>query len=148
MDMSPALFYLILAVALIGAELLIMQFSVFWFLFFGLGALAASLIAWVAPGLSWLVVSLIFLVASLLSAAALYPALKRLQNKPGPIAGNDAIGQRVQVIEAISADKEGKVLWSGSDWPARIEEGQDQPLVDGDSAVIKRLEGIRLIVGR
>ncbi len=148
MIMSPAVFYLVLAVALIGAELLIMQFSVFWFLFFGLGALVTALIAWVAPELSWMISTLIFLLASLLSAAVLYPPLKRWQNKPGLIAGNDAIGQRVRVIEAISAKQEGKVFWSGSDWPARIDEGQDQPLADGDTAVIKRLEGIRLIVGR
>ena len=148
MDLSPALFYLIVAVALIGAELLIMQFSVFWFLFFGLGALVASLVAWAFPELSWVIVTLIFLAASVLSALALYPKLKRWQNQPGPIAGNDAIGQRVKVIEPISADKEGKVEWSGSDWPARMDDVQAQPFGEGDNAVIKKLEGIRLIVGR
>lgn len=148
MDMSPALFYLIVAVVLISAELLIMQFSVFWFLFFGLGALLASVAAWAFPELSWFFVSAIFLVASVASALALYPKLKRWQNQPGPIAGNDAIGQRVEVIETVSADREGKVIWSGSDWPARLDKSQEQPLEQGESAVIKQLSGIRLIIGR
>lgn len=147
MEMSPAMFYLIVAVALIGAELVIMQFSVFWFLFFGLGALVAALAAWAVPELSWFVTTAIFLFSSLGITALLYPMLKKWQNQPAPIAGNDAIGQEVKVIEAISADSTGKVLWSGSDWPAQLAKGESDFAV-GDSAKIKRLDGIRLIVGR
>ncbi len=147
MDISPAMFYLIMAVALIGAELLIMQFSVFWFLFFGIGALVASVVAWVVPDLSWFASTLIFLVSSLVITAVLYPMLKKWQNQPSPIAGHDAIGQTVDVIEAIGANSEGKVQWSGSDWPARLADGESE-ITEGETATIKHVEGIRLIVGR
>ena len=145
--MTPALFYLLLAVGLVGTELLIMQFSVFWFLFFGLGALAASLVAWLVPEMSWFVSTLIFLVTSLGVAAALYPMLRKWQRAPSPIAGNDAIGQKVEVVEAISSEKNGKVIWSGSEWPAQPDNNEDS-FAKGDSAIIRKLEGIRLIVGR
>jgi len=145
--MTPDLLFLLIAVALIGTELLIMQFSVFWFLFFGLGALVASLVSWALPELSWFTVSAIFLIASIGISMVLYPALKKWQNKPAPIAGNDAIGQRVEVVDAISAEKSGKVSWSGSEWPAQLADNESALNV-GDMAVIRELEGIRLIVGR
>lgn len=145
--MTPALFYLTLAVALIGTELLIMQFSVFWFLFFGIGALCASLVAWALPGLSIYSVSGIFLIGSIASAALLYPALKKWQDQPSKIAGHDAIGQKGTVLEDVTANSEGKVQWSGSDWPARLD-NESEPVLKGEMAIIKKLEGIRLIVGR
>lgn len=145
--MSPALFYLLVAVGLISTELLIMQFSVFWFLFFGLGALLTSIVAWLAPDISWFVATLIFLVASIGVSAVLYPMLRKWQNRPSPIAGNDSIGQKVEVIKAISGHKKGKVLWSGSEWPAEADNSDDN-FAKGDTAVIRKLEGIRLIVGR
>ena len=147
MELSPALFYLIVAVALISAELLIMQFSVFWFLFFGIGALIASIIGYMLPELSWFATTLIFLAASILITLALYPMLKKCQNKPTKIAGNDAIGQRVEVLQAISAQSQGQVAWSGSKWPAQVDDSSDTFDV-GDAAEIRRLEGIRLIVGK
>lgn len=147
MDISPAVFYLIVAVALIGAELVIMQFSAFWFLFFGLGALVASVVGWVVPDLSWFASTVIFLVASIAIALALYPMLKKWQNKPAPIAGNDAIGQNVKVLKVISAESQGTVTWSGSKWPAQVDNADDV-FNAGDTAVIRRIEGIRLIVGK
>lgn len=147
MDMSPAMFYLVVAVALIGAELVIMQFSVFWFLFFGIGALIASVTGWILPDLSWFTSTVIFLVSSIATALALYPMLKKWQNKPAPIAGNDAIGQSVKVLKAISAGDQGQVVWSGSKWPAQVD-SSDEAFNAGDTAVIRRIEGIRLIVGK
>ncbi len=145
--MTPAIFFLILGVALIGTELLIMQLSLFWFLFFGVGALFASIVAWALPEVGWYISSGVFLLSSLATAAVLYPMLKKWQNQPSPISGNDAIGQRVTVLEPITPEREGKVMWSGSDWPARLASG-NEGLAEGESAIIKRLEGIRLIVGR
>jgi membrane protein implicated in regulation of membrane protease activity len=145
-EISPAVFYLGLAVVLIGAELLILQLSVFWFLFFGVGALIVAIVGWVIP-LSWLASTGLFLVTSLLLALLLFPALRKWQAKPSPIAGNDAIGQRVKVIETISPNNSGKVLWSGSDWKAELADGEQEILAD-ESAVIIKLEGIRLFVGR
>ena len=144
--MTPAFFYLLLAVGLISTELLIMQFSAFWFMFFGIGALLAAITGWLVPTLSFTAVSAIFLGASLLVAALLYPLLKKWQSAPAPLAGNDAIGQVAVVTQTISAGKTGKVSWSGTDWPAQGVDGSVGHEV-GANVVIKKLEGIRLIVG-
>ena len=144
--MTPAFFYLLVAVGLISTELLIMQFSAFWFMFFGIGALVAALTGWLIPTLSFTAASAIFLGSSLLVAALLYPVLKKWQAQPAPIAGNDAIGQVAVVTEPISANKTGKVSWSGTDWPAQVGDA-DASYEVGAKVVIKKLEGIRLIVG-
>jgi membrane protein implicated in regulation of membrane protease activity len=145
--MAPALLFLLIAIVLIGTELLIMQLSVFWFLFFGLGALVTSLVCWAFPGITMVVAAGLFLVSTLVITAVLYPLLKRWQSQPGAIAGNDAIGQTAKVIETISPDNMGKVFWSGTEWPAQILEGE-QSIEAGESVKIQKLEGIRLIVSR
>jgi len=102
MDMSPALFYLLVAVALIGAELLIMQFSVFWFMFFGIGALVASLVALVFPEMGWYASTGIFLVGSVGSALLLYPPLKKWQNKLGiEYSFCDFVNQRMIFLQLL-----------------------------------------------
>ena len=145
--MTPVTFYLILAVVLISTELLAVQFTVFWFLFFGLGALATAILMWLVPEVSWFASTLFFLLSSIVVTAIFYPGLKKWQDQKSPIAGNDAIGQKTEVIVAIDNDKSGKVMWSGSEWPAELAEGQDA-LAVGETAKIHELEGIRLIVGR
>ena len=145
--MTPAFMYLLIAVALIGTELLIMQFSVFWFMFFGLGALVASVVSWLLPELTLVSVTAVFLIASVAFAIGLFPYLKRWQNQPAPIAGNDAIGQSVEVTQAISAEKSGKVMWSGVEWPAQIVDGEPA-LEVGATVKIRKIAGIRLIVSR
>ena len=144
--MAPVYFYLLLAVALLGTELLVMQFSVLWFLLFGLGALVAAVVCWFSPQLGYAAATGIFVLASLGLSALLYrPLVRNLRSMPAP--GNDAIGQSVTVLAAITPDRPGKVSWSGSDWQAELAAGETA-LQAGDSAVIRRLEGIRLIVGR
>lgn len=147
MNLSPAVFFLLLAVGFIATELLVMQFSIFWFLIVGLGALATSLVAWLLPELSWTMVTGLFVVLSMLSAVLLLPVLKRWQKQPSVMAGHDAIGQQVEVVKAVSVDRAGQVMWSGSAWPARTVAGETDFQV-GDRATIREVEGITLIVGR
>ena len=145
--MTPAILFLIIAATLIGTELLIMQFSVFWLMFFGLGALLTSALCWLMPELSMTAAAGAFFVSSLIVSALLYPMLKKWQNKPAPLAGNDAIGKSAIVVEAMPAGGSGKVSWSGVDWPAENTD-QSQAFQAGDNVTIQKLEGIRLIVGR
>lgn len=145
--MSPALVFLMIALGLIATELLIMQFSVFWFLFLGIGALLTSLACWLLPELGWAAAWGLFLISSLLASVALYPPLKRWQAQPAPLAGNDAVGQSVKVVQAITASKAGKVVWSGTEWHAEAVDS-DSEFAVGETATIRKLEGIRLIVGR
>lgn len=143
--MSYALMFLIIAVVLIGIEMLVLGFTVFWFLFFGLGALIASAAAWFDPSLSLASVTGIFLAGSIGVAIVCYPILKKWQNKPSALAGNDAVGQAVKVVSEITTEQDGKVIWSGADWPAQLAEGSET-LEVGAAAKIVKLKGIRLIV--
>jgi len=145
--MTPASLFLIIAAILIGTELLIMQFSVFWLMFFGLGALLTSAVCWLMPELGMTAAVSIFFVSSLIVSAALYPMLKRWQNKPAPLAGNDAIGKSATVVESIPAGGSGKVFWSGVNWPAENAD-QNRAFEVGETVTIQKLEGIRLIVGK
>ena len=145
--MTPAILFLLIAVGLIGTELLIMQLTVFWFLFFGLGALITSLVCWFIPELSWLWSTALFLVSSIVVSLALYPLLRKMQNSPSPLSGNDAIGQTAKVTKNISSSEPGKVLWSGTEWPAQTQNQQDSFAV-GETVVIRELAGIRLIVSK
>ena len=140
---SPLFVYLIIAVILIAVELVVFQFSFFWTFFIGLGALVATLVAYFFPSASWLTITSVFVVASFAISLLLYKPLKNWQNKPGRIAGNNAIGQKVDVIEPVTADKPGKVLWSGTDWKAELAPGSEE-IHEGDQAVITGMEGIRL----
>lgn len=144
--MNPFTFYLILTVALIGTELLIFQVSIFWFLFVGLGALVATLVAWLIPDASWLLTTAVFVVSSGMISVSLFKPLKNLQSKKSTMAGNDAVGQTVMVKSAIEPGKSGKVVWSGTDWKASLAAGETASLQDGDEAVIVALEGIRMTV--
>jgi membrane protein implicated in regulation of membrane protease activity len=145
--MTPAIIFLIIAAILIGTELLIMQFSVFWLMFFGLGALLTSAVCWLMPDLSMAAAVSVFFVSSVVVSGVLYPMLKKWQNKPAPLAGNDAIGKSAIVVGSIPAGGTGKVSWSGVDWSA--ENAEPSHAFDaGDTVTIQKLEGIRLIVGR
>lgn len=143
---TPFYFYLAVAVILISAELIIFQLSIFWLLFIGIGALHASVVCWLMGSDSWLLATAVFVCASVVIAGALYRPLMRWQKKPGVVSGNTAIGQQVTVLETISTANAGKVHWSGADWAAELTEGQSETIAKGDTAVITKLEGIRLLV--
>ncbi|WP_086930507.1 NfeD family protein [Agarilytica rhodophyticola] len=144
-ESSPFLFFIIAGVALITAELLIFNMSLFWFLFVGIGALIAAVVVWFIPGVGWLYASVTFVIASALTSIALYKPLRRWQQKPGAMPGNDAIGQHVNVLEEISQAKSGKVTWSGAVWDAKLV-GSSEPLQKGENAVIAEITGIVLLV--
>lgn len=64
MIVTPFALFFALAVLLFAIELLVLQFSVFWFAFFGLGALAAALTVYLIPSLGWIGAFAVFVVAS------------------------------------------------------------------------------------
>ncbi len=158
MTMTPVLFFCLLGLALVALELIVFQLSVFWLLFIGSGALLASGLGWLLGIEDWSILIAFFVVASALLTLALYRPLKRWQNAASPIAGNDAIGQEVRVVSAISANQAGAVQWSGSEWPAALADDNSDDdsvsagelsgvvLAPGDKAYIVKLEGIRLFV--
>ncbi len=146
-DMSPPLFFCLLGLVLIGIELVVFQLSVVWLLFIGSGALAASALGWALGWQDWTLLTAAFVVLSVVITALLYRPLKRWQQQPGAIAGNDAIGQQVLVKSPIEPGQQGKVMWSGSEWPAELGE-HEEALGAGERAYILAVSGIRLRVSK
>lgn len=144
--MTPALFFCLVGLALVAAELLIFQLSVFWFLFIGAGALLASAILYVLQVQDWTIAMALFAFSSIVVTALGYRPLKRGQLARAPMRGNDAIGQSVRVLVTISPEQEGVVHWSGADWQARLVPGQTQSIAPGEPAFIHDLQGIHLII--
>ncbi len=145
-ELSPFLFYIVLGVILITAEVLIFGMSVFWFLFIGIGAIVAAIAAWLIPDISWLIATGTFVIASATIAGLLYVPLKRWQQKPGAMpSSSDAIGQTVDVLTEITADKAGSVNWSGATWSAKLA-SDSEPLKEGETAEITKASGIVLFV--
>ncbi|MGB0866542.1 MAG: NfeD family protein [Granulosicoccaceae bacterium] len=145
-EISPFYFFLIAAVVLFALELGIFQLSVFWFLFAALGASVTAAICWFFPETGWTAAIGYFAAATLAIVTVMFPVLRKLQNQPGGMSGNDAVGQKVRVLRAISAEQAGKVEWSGRDWDAELAANATRPLAVGDSATIEAVAGIRLIV--
>ena len=145
-NITPFTFYLGLAVILLAAELVIFQLSVFWFLFVGIGAFIAAILALVVPGISWFVATAVFFIASTITCVGLYRPLKTWQNKASDMPGNDAIGKPIDIIADISPTAPGKALWSGTEWNAYLDESETETIKAGETAYISRLEGIRLTV--
>lgn len=144
-NLGPFLFYILVAAALISAELLIFNLSVFWFLFIGIGAACAALLAWLVPDIGWVYSSLCFVTVSVITAGVLYAPLRRWQQAPSKMPGNDAVGQSVELVDAISCEQGGKVLWSGATWEAKLVDGSE-PLAAGTTAEIVSINGIVLTI--
>lgn len=145
-EISPFYFFLGAAVVLFALELGVFQLSMFWFLFAAIGASVTAGICWFFPETGWTGAIGYFALATLVVVALMFPMLRRLQNQSSGMSGNDAVGQRVKVLKALSADQVGKVEWSGGDWDARLASGVEGSLASGDEAVIDSMEGISLIV--
>ncbi len=143
---NPFWLFLVVGVALVSIELVVFQFSTFWLLFIGLGALVAASYAWLVSDASYLSTTAVFVVASVAITAILFAPIRRWQNKPSAMPDHDAIGQRVVVDEAISAGQAGMVSWSGTDWQAELADGNTDTLAVGDSAEVVAVRGIRLFV--
>jgi len=143
---SPFWLFLLIGVSLVSLELVLFQFTTFWLFFVGLGALVAAAFAFLTVDAGYIVTTGVFLVASILITALLYAPIRKWQNKPSAIAGNNAVSQRVKVTGAISPSQAGTVSWSGSQWQAELVSGSSQELVEGDWARVVDVQGIRLIV--
>jgi len=145
--MSPFYFFLFAAVALLAVELAVFQLSVFWFLFAGLAAMLTAAVCWFQPETSWTMAIGLFALMTVAVVAVLFPVLRRFQTSGGAMAGNDAVGQRVQVLEAMQPGQTARVSWSGRDWDARLL-NESEAVAVGEEAVIESVEGIRLTVRR
>ncbi len=143
---SPFWLLLITGVTLLAIELIVFQFSTFWLFFLGLGALVGAAYAWLGGDVTYTAAIGVFLAASVAFTALLYAPIRRWQQKPAGMSGNDAIGQTVIVEQAFDKNGKGLVNWSGSDWQAELASGEIGELAVGDEATVVSVKGIRLFV--
>ena len=143
---TPFTLFFALAVLLFAIELLVLQFSVFWVAFFGLGSLVAAIAAYIFPSLDWVGATAVFVVASAIICLGLLKPLRKWQTSADGVAGNDAVGQRVSVLKGVALGAAGQVHWSGADWRAELAEGVADPIEEGAEAEIVSLSGITLYI--
>jgi membrane protein implicated in regulation of membrane protease activity len=140
--------WLIIAALFFGAEVLTPGFFLLWF---GVGALAAALLA--LAGIAgaafqivvFLLVSVVLLVASRTIFERFLPRLSSSDLKTGV---DRMIGQVGTVVEpSHGALHEAAVKVYGSVWTALPVEGE-KPLVEGETVAIDRVEGNTIYVRR
>jgi membrane protein implicated in regulation of membrane protease activity len=117
-------------------------------LFFGLGALTVALITWLVPGMAVWLQWMLFATATVLFVLALRNQIKKVftgkrsANFDG--LGDDFVGQRVVVKEAVRPPQTGKVELHGSLWVASAQE----ELSIGTVVTVTGRDGLTLTVTR
>ncbi|HBT40300.1 MAG: hypothetical protein XD58_0468 [Thermotoga sp. 50_1627] len=139
--MEPYIFWLILGVVLVVAEILTPTFFFFWF---ALGAFAAA----GASFLSGTIVQLItFMGVSAAFVLLTRPFAKKLtKSEPRKIHIDEIIGKEAIVIETID-NKQGKglVKVNGEIWRA-YSDSDDVTIEEGQKVTILKVEGAHVVV--
>lgn len=143
MGIAMELFWMVLLLVLIVAELATVGLLTIWF---AAGALAAEISVWLhAP--VWLQI-VVFLVVSVVMLAFTRPfAMKYINNKDREKTNVDSmIGRQAIVTKDIDNIKgEGQVVVQGMEWTARSE-NDDQKIFTDEVVEIRAVSGVKLIV--
>jgi membrane protein implicated in regulation of membrane protease activity len=141
--------WLIVAAIFVAAEVFTSGFFLLWF---GVGALAAAVMAMLGVG-DLAAQALVFLIVSVALVVASRTIFEKVLNRPADTnrlrSGVEAIiGQVGTVVEpSRGALNEGAVKVYGSVWTAFPAEGE-RPLREGDSVAVERIEGNAIYVRR
>lgn len=141
--MPVALIWLIVALALAGAEVLTGDLSL---LMLGGGALAAAGTSWAIDAPVW-VDGIVFLVVSVLLLVLVRPALRRRMatNTPPETTGIKALeGKSALVLDRV-ARHEGQVKLDGEVWTARPF-NDDDIYEPGDLVTVMHIDGATAVV--
>ncbi|MBN1697185.1 MAG: NfeD family protein [Spirochaetales bacterium] len=145
MDFIP-LVWLIAGLLLLGAEMFIPGFVIF---FFGAGALLVSLLTWLIPGLkeNLLLQFIIWLVSSGLTLGFFRKFFSKIfRGKEQRDTGEDEfVCKQATVIEPIENNKAGRVSFEGTSWKAIA---YDENIRVGDTVEILKKDNLTLIVTR
>lgn len=139
--MEPYVFWLILGVILVVAEILTPTFFFFWF---ALGAFASA-------GMSFLAGTLIQILTFMLVSGVLVlltrPLAKKItSSEPRKIHIDEIIGKEAIVVEKIdNKQSKGLVKVNGEIWRA-YSEFDDVVIEEGQKVVILRVEGAHVVV--
>lgn len=135
--------WLIVCIASVVLEAASPQLTSIWF---ALGGLAALITSFIKPDLWWLQL-IIFVVVTAAALAATRPLAKKLISKKAERMNADRfIDEEAVVVQAINnVLGEGQVKALGTVWSARTED--DNEIVEvGETVIIKRIEGVKVIV--
>jgi len=140
--MSNFIFWIVLGLILMIAEIFIPSFFIFWF---GVGAVAAGFTAWF-----WGVVpqTIVFLVTSSVLVLLTRSLAKKLVGEsPRRINVDEIIGKEALVIEKIDNVKgTGVIKVNGDRWRALSE--NDEVIEEGEKVVVIKVEGAHVVVRR
>jgi len=137
------LLWLLLAILFGVAEAVTVDLVAIWF---AVGALVAIIPALLGSGL-WLQLAVFFVVSMLLvlitrPVAARILAVKKVSTNADRVVG--MMGRVVKAIDNITGD--GRVQVNGLSWAALSDDGA--PIPEGETVLVKRIDGIKLIVER
>lgn len=115
--------WIVIGIILLLSEFLIPGFTIF---FFGIGGLVTALLLIIIPPLTtivWLQI-LIFLITSIVLLVLLRRHFTNTLKGDLYKEREDYIGKRCKVIELVSKDKPGRILFQGTTWTAYSTEGK------------------------
>ncbi len=138
------MFWLILAVIMAVFEILTQGLSTIWF---AIGALAAFIVAVAGGNVPLQIV--VFILVSIVMLLLVRPvSVKLLSGKIVKTNIDALVGRKVTVLKDINNIKEtGSVTLDGTTWNARSVNDEDL-ISSGDTVVIEKVEGNKLIVKR
>lgn len=135
--------WLVICIASVVLEAASPQLTSIWF---ALGGLAALITSFIKPDLWWLQL-LIFVIVSAAALAATRPLAKKLLSKKAERMNADRfIDEEAVVVQKISnVLGEGQVKSKGTIWSAKTED-ENETVDVGEAVIIKRIEGVKVIV--
>lgn len=147
MEQFAWIVWIVLGVCLIVAEIFTLGFFLFWF---GIGALAAALIAFLGLGIGWqfLVFTVVSVVLTMLSRT-IFSKYYSHNDEQLYKTGVDALPGQIGTVTSASQGtlQSGEVKVYGSVWTA-FPEDEGQPLMEGEKVEVVRVKGASIYVRR
>lgn len=143
MDLNMSIVWIIAIVVFVIAEGVTYQLVSIWFAIGALGALVCSVC-----GLGMPVQITVFLVLSIAALLFLRPVSKKyLKNKTEKTNVDSLVGMDVLITEDINnVIGTGKGKLCGMEWTVRSADNSE--ISAGETAIVKKIEGVKLIVSR
>lgn len=135
--------WLVLGLLLVAGEMLMP--TDFFLMFFGVGALAASVTTAIGLTPGAISQSVVFVLVAVVSLLTLRGRLRNLLHRDMPDRGVDSlVGEIATAVDEIPAHGMGKVILRGSPWNAR---NPDAESIGKEARVrVEKVEGITLVV--
>ena len=110
-------------------------------IWFGVGALASTITAWIAPQ-AFALQAVVFVAVSVVTMYLTKPLLTKYITKKTPTNMDMYIGREAVVTAEISPSSAGRAKVGGLSWQAK----SDQHINAGEMCTIVKIEGVSLVV--